>query len=703
MEEVDLNLDLSQIDNNYINRVLQLFIDTDDPIYFNRFFDCIIYCLESNIPIRLDVNINNNSQCLINPKREDVSIIDIMILSRENEVQLSENLKMQIANSDRLLTICLREGKYTYLLYRNEDFLFNTKFRDKNLVEYLLENDLIDEEFIKGIINHRNKMAHFCVKHNKTDILTRETTIDGERTTILDWWLKEGEHLDADFNDPVSIHSIIRNNRLDVFANMQNIRNLLTSLNSYETILDLILNSYKRNGRPQLTNIINQIKKLDSMELKAKFYIKFAEHRLEGKLPKLKRDDLFEKKEEDEKCLIDYLLEYNEQLTLRRILSNEVKRDVDVAMRLRIEGIEQSVIDFTSDSREYARAFMEELYSQYDELEISPENEALIAEFKELMMADGKSEEELVNAMARSYRHLIYINPQSGVDELKKIIQIKRNNPDMCIKEVENGCYYRSSESSIYMDDNNIDTLNHEAGHMLYDQLTGKTMPEGFEEVVERVRQSQDVLRRVKEFSIEYRRIRRDVVSQADDRMADYNSGRSSIALQIFFTSTIVKQIELFSDLGYSREELVMLIGESITYDEFLARDKEIKRKELIDSMLRCNHPGIVAISDIIDAIFEGQFCDCALTFEGREIQGSFGHGSEYYGGNLNLEFNEIIANYSSIIKSRHGPEMIIYLRSIVGDEFVDFIAHYYESELVHSTRFSEERSDEIREVGYER
>ena len=54
-----------------------------------------------------------------------------------------------------------------------------------------------------------------------------------------------------------------------------------------------------------------------------------------------------------------------------------------------------------------------------------------------------------------------------------------------------------------------------------------------------------------------------------------------------------------------------------------------------------------------------------------------------------------MIADYGQIIKSKNGDEMIIYLRSIVGDEMVDMIKEFYEKRILDSNKFTTNISTE--------
>ena len=95
----------------------------------------------------------------------------------------------------------------------------------------------------------------------------------------------------------------------------------------------------------------------------------------------------------------------------------------------------------------------------------------------------------------------------------------------------------------------------------------------------------------------------------------------------------------------------------------------------------------------IIDAICLGKFRNGVLLDDNfGNINNTYGHGIHYYSMPTH-GFDEMIANYGSIIKSKNGPEILQYLRTIVGDEVVDMIAKTDEEKIINSPLFLNEKS----------
>ena len=70
-------------------------------------------------------------------------------------------------------------------------------------------------------------------------------------------------------------------------------------------------------------------------------------------------------------------------------------------------------------------------------------------------------------------------------------------------------------------------------------------------------------------------------------------------------------------------------------------------------------------------------------TDKGEKISLRFGHGINYYYKDGSI-FNEMMADYSEIIKSPDASECLAYLRSIVGNELVDLLETFYERKVLH-------------------
>ena len=98
---------------------------------------------------------------------------------------------------------------------------------------------------------------------------------------------------------------------------------------------------------------------------------------------------------------------------------------------------------------------------------------------------------------------------------------------------------------------------------------------------------------------------------------------------------------------------------------------------------MRYEYDAFIAIGDIIDAITKGNFQSNLLRNDKNEkIESAYGHGIRYYSLKTH-GFDEMVANYSSIIKSKHSNEILKLLRNIVGDELVDLLDEFYMTKII--------------------
>ena len=152
-------------------------------------------------------------------------------------------------------------------------------------------------------------------------------------------------------------------------------------------------------------------------------------------------------------------------------------------MYLKMKGIDIATKIDLEESDLVAR-YYDKYNERYKEVELPPETEKIFDEFRILMLADDLSDPKLVEDMITSYRYMVATGNIFG-SEILKLIEIKKNNPNFCIKRVNEGAYYRGLDTSINLCDSGLSTLNHETGHALYHLLADKKMPEEYPKFVE--------------------------------------------------------------------------------------------------------------------------------------------------------------------------------------------------------------------------
>ena len=148
------------------------------------------------------------------------------------------------------------------------------------------------------------------------------------------------------------------------------------------------------------------------------------------------------------------------------------------------------------------------------------------------------------------------------------------------------------------------------------------------------------------------------------------------------------EKMKIYQERGYSEEVLTTLFDRTFSVEEFLTNDRKIVQAELEDAVLRTEYGSFIAIGDIVDAIYGGKYRSNELVNQyGNAVGHAYGHGISYYSRGVELGFDETMANFSSIAKSKDANEVLGYLRNMFGDRFVNFIGNFYYNQVSRSTK----------------
>ena len=130
---------------------------------------------------------------------------------------------------------------------------------------------------------------------------------------------------------------------------------------------------------------------------------------------------------------------------------------------------------------------------------------------------------------------------------------------------------------------------------------------------------------------------------------------------------------------------LNIILDDTFTSEEYIKAQKKKFIDEQSSVFMKEEYGNIGNISDIIDAIYEGEFkSNVLLDDRGQTINKVAGHGIPYYSCRIEYCFCEIIANYSAIIKSKDCNELLIMLKDIIGDELYNLISDFYNNNIIY-------------------
>ncbi len=452
-----------------------------------------------------------------------------------------------------------------------------------------------------------------------------------------------------------------------------------------ETYLDYILDCFNNGDKVNLDSFSPELY-VSQLNQIAEYYITFARHNLIEYISPITKEELFRKKKG--KRLIDVLFENDSKTTVDKIIPDYLKKDFDVAICLKQNGLIQSDIDLPIKEDNFTQIYLDEFYSKYNISILSDDALALLDVVKSFLLDDGKSDETLVDLLIKSYGYQISSGNPYALRELEQLSYIKLNNPEFRLTKGKVNCFY-DGRNEVIMNENVINTINHEIGHALFHLLAGSEVPSWYKEAKNRIKSNPSTLLKVSELSNTYERIKKEILVRINKYYETLDFDEEDI--QRFIDTEKAKKIELYRQKGFSDEDLELLFNKEFNIKNYEQQHKRIKTAEMKDVMIRCEYGYLIAVCDIVDAIFEGQYWDGKLMLPGnKSIEPTSGHGIYYYMDETN-QFDEIIANYSQILKSPNRKEGLELLENVLGIEFANKLKEYYEQNIVYSKTYEGE------------
>ncbi len=499
------------------------------------------------------------------------------------------------------------------------------------------------------------------------------------------------------FDNKKSLDIILRTRRFDLLPKVT-IKCLLRKRNRNETYIDYILRRFKRTKTINIS-LFDPFDKGASISDIAQLYIKYAQHDLLGYLPELTKENLLQISKNKRflfvgSNMLEILLSRNKILTLEKIIPSSLQTDFDIVVALNRNDIKQKKvkIDFKGNSlaNNYIESFNKKYKSMYQSL---PQDKQLLID-KLYNAFLNTSDKKALYTVINSYVEQLKNNNQYAIYEINQLIDIKEKDPNFDFKDsTEN--YYNSKKNIIYISTNLVSVVNHEIGHALYNNLSPKNDNEGFYNVINNIKYDPSFYQRVADFSRVFHnhsnRIRVYAISKYDSIFYDLSSMKQQEEIQKYLNKQKKEKIDEYVKKGYSREELEVIFKDSFTVKEFLKQHEKIQCFELKATMMKAECDIYLSVADIIDAITKGEFAAGMLKDSwGKEILPCAGHGLFYYNVLDSLVFDEVIANYSEIVKSNNKDKGIELLRTICGNELVEYLDYYYNNMIINGVKKEE-------------
>lgn len=613
----------------------------------------------------------------------------IAIKNISSLINFDENIDFMI----HFIKLLLDNKLYNFFYDADENILLYKVYPPKTLLETLIENNINikinnvnNEEIIK--ILYDNKKLDLIGSSSESIWLsnTRDVFKDNmvKDQTILEYMLDNN----YDFKIPCifeedTLKILYQKNRPDLLVKAS-ASLLMTKINDNYTYLDYILDCINKGDFEY--NIAN-ITAPGNPDMKAEFYLDIAKHDMIGYV----KDDLnlnILLKKYDNKTLLEYFLDKDPELTLNKILDKSDKMNYSVMIILKARGIKDNNTLNIGEGNYFPHKHSPDTY--YGPLD--NDSDYLIKELERLFISDGKSDKDLINLLITGYRNALFINYDITIREIEKLIEIKKNNFDKFyyVKD-KNSSYFSSNDGCIHMDDSFASTIIHETGHALHYYLNRFKVPDNYSEIVKRARENKELLIKVSDYFEFWNNFKKNLENYflnitSEVLTTEYSKQENIMDIQNILSKDIDKYRDKFKSLKIPEEQLEQILKDTFSVEEYIKRESIIIANEIIAKTMEENYENVGAISDIIDAIFEGKPHDGVLKDNnGKKITACGGHGIKYYTYTLIAKhgFDEMIANFAVLVKSKGAEENLRVLRDIVGDEVYNMISDFYYTNIL--------------------
>ena len=583
-------------------------------------------------------------------------------------------------------------------------------FIEKNN-QQVINKYLSNEIFLEKVIPQMpaNYLINYCQTNNRYDILKYSTEsclltkLDNGKMVVEELLDRGIKPLMNNFyiTDKRLLDILIKYHQMDILYK-GDIELLLSKYNNDNTYFELMINEQKNGNNMHFEkmafNYFRKPSKITAMEL-----MKMAQNDIIGFVPEITDEMLLYKGLNDKKSVIEYLIEMDKDLTISKIVSLiKKKQDPNFVIVLRNLGIDDNNIRIKTDDLSFSDDYIQQYNLNYT-TNISSICPELLYELKELFYQDGKSDKRAIDALITSYVYLTSsnnINNSFFILEIKKLIEIKKHNMATFIyKNHLNNTSFLLHHGGISLGNDCIGSINHETSHALHFYLADFYVPDNYEKIISNIRSKPGIMDRIHRYSAKYNSLKRKILSEINITIISeyYDNlyrGDKLLELSTFLVASKEEKKKQFAK-DYQEQILDTILAITYSVDEFIKQIKETEKDELLYTILKNEYCAFCSVGDIIDAVFLGKLKNGVLIDQsGSYIEKSPGHGIKYYSKDLQSGFCEMIADYGAIIKSKNAQEMIVYLRSIVGDELVDMLKEVYEKRIINSRVYSQKEEE---------
>ena len=636
-----------------------------------------------------------NANVLMNKYNQNDTILEFLV----NKKNIIPEALDKIPDDIDFVNFLMENNYYDYLNKASERVLLLEVSPPKTLLEVLIDkgynpnNNIILKKETINILYRSNKLSLIENSHINSDILLESASKvfqDGtnKEETILEYLIDNNYNIKESISysrNKKIIEILYKKGRPDLLSLVFSERLLdRVEENSPYTYFDYILDNLKEN---KVKVSIDKLSYMTGIDKIVKFYIILAKHDMTEYVEELSKNKLLEK--ENGKTLLESLLDADNNLTLDKIVSEQNKAEPEIAFIIKSRGLKQESVNISKDENNYAKDYLDGINNHLGIGPLYEEGEKLLEELQNVF-DDGESDKDLVSALTSGYRQALFSSNNYAIvlEEIRKLIEIKKQNMDrfFYIKEKDSG-YFSLDNGSVFCGNTQVESLLHETGHALHHYMAQDKIPDDYNEIVTRARQNPELLVKAERLSNKFHEIANKIKALVEHKYNNffdgyYNEERRQKIRDLLAKSKEEKKRE-YESLDIPEDQLDIILNEMYTEEEYISHQKRIYIRENVEAILRNEVSGIFATSDILDAILEGKFHSGALkNSQGEKIKQMPGHGLYYY-FETDHGFDEMIANFASMSKSKDANENLQMLKDIVGDEVYNMISNFYSKEII--------------------
>lgn len=603
-------IDKSIVESIYENlEIIDLLCNSNNYFYLNYLSQDIITKLitkDNNGIYPIEKYLNNKRLIeKIMPSINDINVL-LEICNRNNDYDLIKAVKARmlitnykddktvllfLLNDKKVVPDCLinipediifikyliKNNLYDYLKKASEDVLLMKVDSGKTLLEFLIDKGYDPE--IKYIFNKKTisilyqKQKLNLAKFVSDDVLlapVKELFSDDSLgdETLFEYMIRNGYKLNSSRISSEKLFKICYLEQRPDLLEEASISDLLKPIDDTYTYFDFLLDAIANKGlkirvpsRPWSSDVNEHIE----------YYTTIAKHDMMKYIGEIKAEKLLKKY--GDKTLLEYLLDTDSDLTLNKILSDDLKADPDIAVILKNRGIVQKSVNVSKEENEYTTKYIENINNHLGIGPLPEEGERLLNELKLLFLTDGKSDKDLITGLTAGYRNALMNNYDVNIIEIKKLIEIKKENKNIFyyIKNAD-GSYFSPSNGSIFCENANTNTLLHETGHALHFYIADMKTPDEYQKIVEEARENPEVLAKTKEYAANYRKLINNITllvkQRYDSFFKSYYSPEKVEEIKKNLTKSKEDKKKEYKELHIPDEQLDMILSDMYTQEE---------------------------------------------------------------------------------------------------------------------------------------